>query len=108
MLSIGVQPTAEEEFEADFICLMLLELTQKKKRRPQHALFKNRLMDGAQNVLIDRYLMDDDTKFVQYFRLSPSLFSSILAEIKKDVDGIPTNWIKYPISAHQKLCITLR
>lgn len=52
--------------------------------------------------------MDDETKFKEYFRLSPHLFSSVIALLKDDLDGTPTNWIKRPITADQKLCITLR
>lgn len=103
---IAAYNRAVQEFEDD-IDLLLLLLTEKKRRSP-HVLYRQRSVDGAYNVLVDRYLMDDDTKFREYFRLTPHLFSSVLALIKDDLDGIPTNWVQKPITAHQKLCITLR
>lgn len=104
---ISAYNRAEQEFQDDIDTLVLL-LTEKKRRRSSHALYRQRSVDGAYNVLVDRYLMDDDTKFREYFRLTPHLFSSVLELIKSEVDGIPTNWLPKPITAHQKLCITLR
>lgn len=104
---IAAYNRAEQEFEADVDFLLFL-LLGKRKRRMAHAMFTHRNVEGAQEVLIDRYLMDDDTKFREYFRLTPHLFSTVLALIKEDLDGIPTSWIRKPITAHEKLCITLR
>lgn len=59
-------------------------------------------------TLVDRYLMDDDTKFKEYFRLSPYLFGMVLDAVKQDIDSISTTWIPKPISARIKLCVTLR
>lgn len=80
----------------------------KKERKIPHKLYKLRMYDSAFNVLIVRHLLDDDTKFKEYFRMSPRLFSRILNEITDDVEGSATTWVKKPISAHEKLCITLR
>lgn len=89
---------AEFEFEEDLdIILLLLLLDEKKKRKNSHIMYKQRTYEGVHNVLIDRYLVDDDTKFREYFRLSPHLFQTILAGIKMDIKGIPTNWNPKPI-----------
>lgn len=104
---IAAYNRAMRSFEKDFEFLLIL-LSKKKRRKSTHKIFKQRSFEGAHNVLIDRHLMDDDTKFKEYFRLSPYLFSTVLEAIKEELDGIPTNWIKKPINAHQKLCLTLR
>lgn len=65
-------------------------------------------MEGVQNILIDRHLMDDETKFREYFRLTPFLSRKILDGIENDVASVATSWVRNPISAYHKLCITLR
>lgn len=52
--------------------------------------------------------MDDDTKFMEYFRVSPFLFSKLLDGMKQDLEATDTSWIRNPLSAHNKLCLTLR
>lgn len=95
-------------FEAEFRELVALILLLKKKRRSPHKLYRLRADEGAVNILIDRHLMDDDTMFRQYFRVSPYLFSKILNVVKSDMELAPTTWVPKPITAHQKLCLTLR
>ena len=93
-------------FIYDIFCVVFL-LNKKKKRSP-HKLYKQRLEEGAHNILIDRHLMDDDTKFKEYFRVTPFLFGQILDDIQNDIEGTTTTWVRNPISARVKLCITLR
>lgn len=93
-------------FDYDFITLVLL--LKKNQRKSPHKLYKTRQVEGVQKILIDRHLIDDDTKFKEYFRLTPFLFRKILDDIENDIKGVATNWIPNPISAHHKLCITLR
>lgn len=62
----------------------------------------------SQAILIDRYLLDDDTKFTEYFRLSPYLFNFVLAQIKDDLELLPMSSNKNPIKPNEKLCLTLR
>ena len=90
-----------------FVCL-LLENEKNAKRRSSHKLYKERNVEGAHYMLINRYLMDDETKFQQYFRLTPHLFKYIFEIVKKDLHKSPTTWVRKPIPAHFKLCITLR
>lgn len=95
-------------YEEEFVALLCIMSALKKKRKSPHKLYKLRSYEGSFNILIDRHLLDDDTKFKEYFRVSPNLFSRILNEIIHDVEGTATTWVKKPISAHEKLCITLR
>lgn len=95
-------------FDDDFGILIAILLSLKNKRRSPHKLYRQRSVEGAYNVLVDRHLLDDDTKFREYFRVSPVLFSKLLEDLKEDLEGIPTSWIRNPISAHNKLCMTLR
>lgn len=95
------------EYE-DELRLVAILLFGKNKKKSAHQMYKDRQLEGAHCVLIDRHLIDDETQFRNYFRLSPCLYSRILATIEQDLDGIRTNFIPKPINAQQKLCITLR
>lgn len=96
-------------FEEDLRFLVAIRLLHcSKKRRSPYKMFKQRSQEGAHNLLIDRHLFDDDTKFKEYFRMSPYIFNEILDAIKEDIQGVPTTWVPQPISPHDKLCITLR
>lgn len=103
---IAAYNAANYYFDEDFGVLVALLL--KKKRRSPHNMYRHRAVEGAYSVLVDKHLLDDDTKFREYFRVSPLLFSKLLNDLKTDLDGIPTTWIRNPISAHHKLCMTLR
>lgn len=105
---IAAYNAANYIFEDDFRALVALLFLNGKKRKSPHKLYRHRAVEGVFNVLVDRHLIDDDTKFREYFRLSPFLFAKVLDVVKEDLEGIPTNWIPKPISAHHKLCITLR
>lgn len=94
-------------FEYDFFTLVAI-LSGKKKRRSPHVLYRKRADEGAFNVLIDRHLIDDDTKFREYFRVSPFLFAKLLDVLNEDLECVATNWVPNPISPRLKLCVTLR
>lgn len=104
--AIAAYNAADYCFDYDLICAVLL--SNETKRNSPHEIYKRRPEEGAHKILIDRHLIDDDTKFKEYFRLTPFLFSKILDGIKNDIEGVPTSWNPNPISAHHKLCITLR
>lgn len=103
---IAAYNMAQQQFEEDVLLLLLLK--ERKKRKAVHAMYKQRSREGALNILIDRYLMDDDTKFREYFRLSRHLFESVLEIIENDLKGIPTTWIREPMTPRLKFCITMR
>lgn len=95
-------------FESEFMFLVAFLLASKKKRRSPHRMYRRREEEGALSVLVDRHIMDDDTKFKEYFRLTPFLFSELLNVLEPDLQGIPTTWIRKPMTPRHKLCITLR
>ena len=73
---------ANKIFEYEFLSLAII-LDNKKIRRSPHKIYKHRSEEGAMNILVDSYLMDDETKFMEYFRSTPHLFCKILDSIKK-------------------------
>jgi hypothetical protein len=70
-------------------------------------IFKKRKDEGYYSTLIGRYLMDSEIKFREFFRVSRDIFHLILPEIKEDITRSCNRW-QTPISAEQKLCLTLR
>ena len=71
-------------------------------------IFKKRKDEGHYCTLIGRYLMDIEMKFREFFRVSRDIFHLILTEIKEDITTRSCNRWQTPISAEQKLCLTLR
>lgn len=88
--------------------LELIEVFLLAKRRKTCEKILNRDQEGAYNVLIEKYLITDEDRFVRYFRISITLYNEILNRIRNDITTQPCNRIPNPISAEQKLCITLR
>lgn len=80
----------------------------KKKRVRRHSLFTTRNEEGVYNTTIKRHLMDNDTKFRQYFRLTPFLFHRVLAPIESKIRKPPSIRYPEPIEPKLKLCLTLR
>lgn len=78
------------------------------KKKPTHDMILKRDEEGAYNMLIQKYLMTDDDKFRQYFRISPLLYHTILEIISNEITSTPCNRHPNPISPAQKLCLTLR
>lgn len=66
-------------------------------------VFKQRRQEGAYELLIQRHLVDNDTKFYEYFRLSPAMFEEVLSFVGSDLSRE-----RQDISPREKLCITLR
>lgn len=87
-------------FETNFTALVALFVLLKKKTKSPHKLFRTK--SGK-----DLHLIYDHTKFKEYFRLSPFLFSKLLDVLKEDMECVPTSWVSKPLTAHQKLCIIL-
>lgn len=71
-------------------------------------MITNRKTEGSFENLIKKYLMSEDDQFVKYFRVTPRIFYMILENIQHEIDTLPCNRVKDPISAQQKLCVTLR
>lgn len=79
-----------------------------RQRKSTHAMIMSRDEEGVYNLLIKKYLMTDDDKFMGYFRVSPTLFQTILNQITDEITTTPSNRIPKPISGEQKLCVALR
>lgn len=85
-----------------------LKMTRKKRKRNINRHIVRRDMEGAYNIFVERYLMDSESQFREYFRLSPSEFDYVLSEVNEDLQPQLSNYITKPISSREKLSITLR
>lgn len=93
----------DDEFSLLVFCAELMRSETKE-------MLKLRNKEGFYEILVERYLMDDETLFVTYFRLSRNLFHKIVNLIKDDI-YIPNPYggpKKNRISAEHKLSIVLR
>ncbi|XP_060859640.1 uncharacterized protein LOC132951195 [Metopolophium dirhodum] len=77
-------------------------------RNENDEMFSQRSREGCFSTLIQRRLIDNETRFRAYFRVSFELFNYILNAIKEDIRRRPSNRIKKPISPEEKLSVTLR
>jgi len=77
-------------------------------REEDNEMFTERSREGCFNILVERRLIDNETRFRAYFRVSFELFNYILNYIKDDIRRRPSNRIKKPISPEEKLSLTLR
>lgn len=96
----------EDDDEEEQILGMLFLLPHKRKNTRE--MISNRNKEGVYNLLIKKYLFTEEDQFVKYFRVSTTLFYSILNQISPDITSPPCNRTPHPISAEQKLCISLR
>lgn len=72
-------------------------------RNENDEMFSQRSREGCFSTLIQRRLIDNETRFRAYFRVSFELFNYILNVIKEDIRRRPSNRIKKPISPKDKL-----
>lgn len=94
-----------DDDEEDILELLAL---MPNKRKKTHEMILNRDSEGAFNILIKKYLLTTEDLFVKYFRVTPYLFYMILENISAEITTTPCNRNPNPISAEQKLCLTLR
>lgn len=85
-----------------------LKTTKKKRKRNLKRQIVRRDKEGAYKIFVERYLLDSESQFREYFRLSPSEFDYVLSEVNADLQPQQSNYIMKPISSREKLCITLR
>lgn len=90
----------EEDEDDDYLHLILVFDSSE--------LFLKRKQEGTYDVLVLRHLVDNDTKFRDFFRLTPHLFNEVLNNIKGDIKSTPSKRYPIPISPKEKLCLTLR
>lgn len=99
---IAAYNIAQQQYEDDIFVLFCLNA--KTKRPKTHAIYKRRPQESLDNMLIDRYLMVNDTKAQQYFRLT-HLFAYKLDFLKDDLEGICTSWNSKPMTPIQFFAI---
>lgn len=96
-----------DDEEDDFVHNFLHLMSQTKRRRT-HKMICNRNTEGAYTILITKYLLTEEDKFVKYLRVTPLLFHRILESIRDFITCLPSRRVPKPISAQQKLCVALR
>lgn len=98
-------------FDDDEEVFVLLLLLNKFNRSAKKSLFEKRRKEGSFEILINRHLVDNDSLFVMYLRLSPYLFHKVVDFIRNDIENKTEPFCgqrKYRISVEEKLCIALR
>lgn len=100
IISLLLEEVDEEE--------MLIKEILSNKTKKVHDMFRARKTEGFFNILIEKHLYRDDRKFREFFRLSWDQFNYVLNLIEDDIKGYPCNRIGEPITAAEKLAITLR
>lgn len=103
-LVIAAQLLMEEEEDDDILLLSLMH----KKRRKVHNMFVQRRKEGCFSTLIMRHLIDDETKFREYFRLTRCQFNELLNLVSADLKITSSKCVKRPITAREKLALVLR
>lgn len=81
-------------------------LKRKKRRFWVHEILKKRNIEG-EFITLYRELIDDDTKFFQYFRMPKYKFCELLSIIEPVITKQNTTF-RESISTKQKLCVCLR
>lgn len=94
----------EEEEEDDD----LLITTQSEQREKVDALFLNRKAEGYFEILISRHLIRNETKFREFLRVNKNQFDFLLSLVEVQLTKLPSNRVKKPITAAEKLALTLR
>ncbi len=77
-------------------------------RKEVSGLFQNRVNEGMFNILIKSHLHDEEEKFRDYFWLTRERFSFVLSLDEEDLTTLSYNRVKEPITAAEKLALTLR
>lgn len=88
------------------IIALALEEEEKKKRKWVHNAWKSRTVEGEFYTLFP-HLMDDETKFYEYFRMTQSTFHNLLKKLEARLKKEDTFW-KKSITPIQRLAVCLR
>lgn len=100
----AINSLLEEEEEEDILLFGLCNKTRRKRRK----LFLNRKTEGCFRLLITSHLIDDGTKFQEYFRLTKDEFDAIYEIVSEDLRAVPSTFVSNPISGCEKFALTLR
>lgn len=82
----------EEDDDED----MLLS-TYRNRNKKVNELFSSRKAEGAYNLTVQQRLFENNTKFLEYFRLSRELFEIVLSFIRADITKKQYNRRSCPI-----------
>jgi hypothetical protein len=63
---------------------------------------------GCNTILINRYLMKDERKFREFFRLNVRQFNYVLKLVEDKIRRQSCNRVSHPITPAEKLAVTLR
>lgn len=87
---------------------ILISLLLKKKRRQTKHIYIRRAEEGYANILIKHHLLGDQETFKQFFRINKTQFYFVLGLIGDALTKTPSRRVIYPITAQEKLSLTLR
>ena len=86
----------------------IIKYVVSKNKNEVHEMYLAREAEGFFSVLIEKHLWRDETKFREFFRLSWDQFNYVLNLVEEDIKTNPSIKIRKPISAAEKLAVTLR
>lgn len=95
----------EEEEDEE---MLLLNVAIKPQRQSERELFKRRTKEGYGNLLIRGHLSCEDDTFRQFFRLNRQQFHFVLNLVGDCITKRSYARVVCPISAEEKLYLTLR
>ncbi|KAJ8940660.1 hypothetical protein NQ314_010635 [Rhamnusium bicolor] len=95
----------EEEEEEE---MLVLNFAIKPHRQSERELFKRRTKEGYGNLLIRGHFSCEDDTFRQFFHLNRQQFHFVLNHVGDCITKTPYARVVCPISAEEKLCLTLR
>lgn len=81
---------------------------RKRKREKVKALFKTRNIEGYSSILVANHLLGDVQTFRQFFRLNKDQVDFVLTLVGTDLTKQSCRRVPSPISAQEKLLLTLR
>jgi len=89
-----------------------MPMTKKQKKFLKlhllHQMFLSRKTEGFFNILIEKHLWRDRKNIGEFFRLNWDQFNYVLNLIEEDIKTSPSIKIPEPITAAEKLAVTLR
>lgn len=84
------------------------ERIRRKLRTTKHRLFMKRKKEGCFQILIMKHLKDNNTKFIEYFRVNQEQFKHIVELVREYITKMPSKRHPKPISPEEKVAVTLR
>jgi len=100
-----VQLLLKEEEEEE---KLLFSYLNPKKKKKVDILYQSRSNEGFFEILIERHLLNNEPKFREFFRVNRQQFDYLLSLVKFELTKPPSNRVKKPITAAEKLSLTLR